>query len=87
MAVPMKALGDRAPTISEHRPLSSYVNALAAMGFAIDAMREIPDLPENVHPSRRRSPFGANTGFPLFGRGDQADQLAFVSLRGILRHP
>jgi hypothetical protein len=66
MAVPMKALGDRAPTISYHRPLSSYVNALAAIGFAIDAMREIPDLPENVRPTRRRSLFGANTEFPLF---------------------
>ena len=55
MAVPMKALGDRIPTRSYHRPLSSYVNGLAAFSFAVDAMRELPDIPPDLRPSRRRA--------------------------------
>src|SRR5262245_21316042 len=38
MAVPMKALGSGPPTRSFHRPVSAYVNGLAAVGFATDAM-------------------------------------------------
>ena len=34
MAVPMGAVGGSAPTRSYHRPLSDYVNGLAAFGFA-----------------------------------------------------
>ena len=43
MTVPMKAIGDNAPTRSFHRPVSAYVNGLSAEGFAVDAMLEIPD--------------------------------------------
>jgi ubiquinone/menaquinone biosynthesis C-methylase UbiE len=46
MAVPMQPLARRRPTWSFHRPLSQYVEGIAAMGFAIDAMREMADLPE-----------------------------------------
>jgi SAM-dependent methyltransferase len=55
MAVPMKALGDTLPTRSYHRPLSSYVNGLAAVGFAVDALVELPDLPGVARPGRRRA--------------------------------
>ena len=59
MAVPMKSLGGGLPTRSFHRPISAYVNALAAAGFATDAMVEIPDLPPDRRPGkaarRRRS--------------------------------
>ena len=49
MAVPMKALGD-ARTVAFHRPISTYVNGLASIGFAVDAMAEIPDLPAGQRP-------------------------------------
>ena len=52
MAVPMKALGNREPTRSFHRPISAYVNALGDAGFAIDAMVEVPDLPPDDRPGR-----------------------------------
>jgi hypothetical protein len=43
LAVPMKAYdGDRhGATRSYHRPLSAYVNALAASGMLVDAIREV----------------------------------------------
>jgi SAM-dependent methyltransferase len=43
MAVPMQPLARRRPTWSFHRPLGQYVEGLAAVGFAIDRMRESAD--------------------------------------------
>jgi SAM-dependent methyltransferase len=65
MAVPMKALGD-ARTVSFHRPISTYVNGLAAVGFAVDAMLELPDLPEGRRPPSRRPVDRADIEIPLF---------------------
>ena len=66
MAVPMDAVPGAPPTRSFHRPISAYVNALAAEGFAIDAMREQPDLPEAQRPPGRRLATPTNAEIPLF---------------------
>ncbi len=66
MAVPMKELGAAPATRSYHRPISSYVNGLAAEGFAVDAMREIPDSLDDVRPARRRAGARAVAEIPLF---------------------
>jgi SAM-dependent methyltransferase len=66
MAVPMKSVGGSAPTRSFHRPLSSYVNALASAGFAVDALHELADLPEGERPGRRPSRGKADAEIPLF---------------------
>jgi SAM-dependent methyltransferase len=54
LAVPMKQVGAGPPTRSYHRPISAYVNGLAEVGFAIDAMHELSDLPEDRRPRSRR---------------------------------
>jgi SAM-dependent methyltransferase len=67
MAVPMKSLGGGQPTRSFHRPISAYVNALAEMGFATDAMLEIPDLPPERRPGKAaRGDARANAEIPIF---------------------
>jgi ubiquinone/menaquinone biosynthesis C-methylase UbiE len=67
MAVPMKSLGGGPPTRSFHRPISTYVNALAAAGFATDAMLELPDLPPERRPGRAaRGDARANAEIPIF---------------------
>ena len=67
MAVPMKSLGGGLPTRSFHRPISAYVNALAGVGFATDAMLEIPDLPPERRPGRFvRGDARANAEIPIF---------------------
>jgi len=67
MAVPMKSLGGGLPTRSFHRPISTYVNALAEAGFATDAMLEIPDLPPERRPGRAgRGDARANAEIPIF---------------------
>ncbi|HSK92480.1 MAG TPA: methyltransferase domain-containing protein [Candidatus Angelobacter sp.] len=67
MAVPMKSLGGGLPTRSFHRPISSYVNALAAEGFATDAMLELPDLPPARRPGRvARGDERASAEIPIF---------------------
>ena len=66
MAVPMKSVGGIAPTRSFHRPLSAYVNGLAAFGFAVDALREPGDLPEGERPGRRPTRGAADAEIPLF---------------------
>jgi SAM-dependent methyltransferase len=66
MAVPMKAIGGGVPTRSFHRPLSSYVNGLAAVGFSIDALRETPDLSGERRPHGRRPETRADAEIPLF---------------------
>jgi len=44
LAVPMRATagGRTSYTTSFHRPLHTYINGLAAHGFAVDAMKELP---------------------------------------------
>lgn len=64
MAVPMKALGDGPPTRSFHRPISTYVNALAAAGFATDQLLELPD--PTIDPRRDRARARAEAQIPLF---------------------
>jgi len=66
MAVPMKALGDRPATRSFHRPISAYVNGLAAEGFFIDAMLEIPDTLDERRQSSARAGSRAASEIPLF---------------------
>jgi ubiquinone/menaquinone biosynthesis C-methylase UbiE len=66
MTVPMKALGDRPPTRSFHRPLSAYVNGLAAEGFAVDAMLEIPDTLDDRRKAADRAGDRAAAEIPLF---------------------
>ena len=67
MAVPMKSLAGGQPTRSFHRPISSYVNALAEAGFATDAMLEIPDLPPERRPGKAaRGDARANAEIPIF---------------------
>ena len=67
MAVPMKSLGGGLPTRSFHRPISTYVNALADAGFATDAMIEVPDLPPERRPgSATRGDVRANAEIPIF---------------------
>jgi hypothetical protein len=65
MGVPMKAIGDRR-TVAFHRPISTYVNGLAAVGFAVDAMVELPDLPDVLRPPGRRPAGRAGEEIPLF---------------------
>lgn len=65
MAVPMKSIGD-ARTVAFHRPISAYVNGLASVGFAVDAMVEIPDLPPEQRPRGRRAATLADEEIPLF---------------------
>jgi len=66
MAVPMKQLRGGAPFRSYHRPISSYVNGLAAEGFAVDAMREIPDSLDERRATTRRAGTRAAAEIPLF---------------------
>jgi SAM-dependent methyltransferase len=67
MAVPMKSLGDGPPTRSFHRPISTYVNALADIGFATDGMLELPDLPPERRPGRAaRGDARASAEIPMF---------------------
>lgn len=67
MAVPMKSLGGGLPTRSFHRPISSYVNAFSAAGFATDAMLELPDLPPERRPGRAaRGDDRAQREIPIF---------------------
>lgn len=65
LAVPMKSIGD-ARTVAFHRPIATYVNALASVGFAVDAMVELPDLPVGLRPPGRRPADRADGEIPLF---------------------
>lgn len=64
MAVPMKSLGDGPPTRSFHRPISTYVNALASVGFATDHLLELSD--PTADPQRDRARARAEAQIPLF---------------------
>jgi SAM-dependent methyltransferase len=67
MAVPMKSIGRETPTRAFHRPISSYVNELAADGFADDAMLELSDLPPRARPRpSKRASARADAEIPLF---------------------
>jgi ubiquinone/menaquinone biosynthesis C-methylase UbiE len=66
MAVPMKSVGGSPRTRSFHRPISAYVNGLAAAGFSVDAMREVPDLPDSLRPRNRHAATRADAEIPLF---------------------
>ena len=67
MAVPMKSLAGGQPTRSFHRPISAYVNALAGVGFATDAMLELPDLPPERRPGKAaRGDARAQAEIPIF---------------------
>jgi len=67
LAVPMKSLGGGLPTRSFHRPISTYVNALADAGFLTDAMLELPDLPPERRPGRAaKGDARANAEIPIF---------------------
>jgi SAM-dependent methyltransferase len=67
MTVPMKSLSRGAPTRAFHRPISSYLNALAAVGFAVDAMLELPDMSPDARPrSPKRASARADAEIPLF---------------------
>ena len=67
MAVPMKSLAGGPPTRSFHRPIGAYVNAIADVGFAVDTMLEIPDLPPERRPGRAaRGDARAHAEIPIF---------------------
>lgn len=67
MAVPMKSLGRDPPTRTFHRPVSRYINGLAAIGFAVDAMLEPPDLSSDDRPRpSKRASARADAEIPLF---------------------
>jgi ubiquinone/menaquinone biosynthesis C-methylase UbiE len=67
MAVPMKSLAGGVPTRSFHRPISTYVNALAEAGLSTDAMLEIPDLAPDRRPGRaNRGDARASAEIPIF---------------------
>jgi SAM-dependent methyltransferase len=66
MDVPMRPVRDEPPTWSFHRPLGMYVNGLAHVGFAVDAMLELPDLPVEARPSVARRSTPGNPDIPLF---------------------
>jgi hypothetical protein len=65
MAVPLDAVAGRRPTWSHHRPISDYVNALAAFGFGVDAMLEVPDVPPGQRPGRASQRRMDNPDIPL----------------------
>jgi SAM-dependent methyltransferase len=64
LTVPLKAYGQgrQGATISYHRPLSEYINALARCGLLIDCLREITTYQEGGDRAERR----ANAEIPLF---------------------
>ena len=64
LRVPMKQFGGdrRGVTISFHRPLSQYFDALTRAGLVIDALREITTYKEGANKAERR----ANDEFPVF---------------------
>ncbi|MBA3436106.1 MAG: class I SAM-dependent methyltransferase [Chloroflexi bacterium] len=74
MAVPMGSAADGRRTRAYHRPISSYINALGSVGYAVDAMLELPDLPPERRP-RRSGPSSRA------GAGDEAEIPLFLAMR------
>jgi 2-polyprenyl-3-methyl-5-hydroxy-6-metoxy-1,4-benzoquinol methylase len=68
LRVPMHAYPGRKEgvTLSFHRPLSEYINCLAACGLLLEQMKEIPTY--KVHPAetRAKAKNSANQEIPLF---------------------
>ncbi|HHX64811.1 MAG TPA: class I SAM-dependent methyltransferase [Chloroflexi bacterium] len=64
LRIPVKPYGKgrRGTTISYHRPLSEYINALAGCGLLIDSLREITSYKNPDDRAERR----ANAEIPLF---------------------
>jgi hypothetical protein len=65
LSIPMKAYNQQKHTgvsISFHRPLSHYVNGLAANGFLVDALQEITTYETGTTKAERQ----ANAEIPLF---------------------
>lgn len=57
LSVPMKPYpGGSGVTISFHRPLSAYINGLAAAGLLIDQMLEIPSYKTEENPAEAEIP-------------------------------
>jgi ubiquinone/menaquinone biosynthesis C-methylase UbiE len=66
LPVPLKPFpGERGVTRSFHRPLSDYVNGLAAHGLAVTRMLEIPTY-QRVKGERAKAINRANDEIPLF---------------------
>ena len=74
MSVPMGSAADGRRTRAYHRPISSYINALGSVGYAVDAMLELPDLPPERRP-RRSGPSSRA------GAGDEAEIPLFLAIR------
>ncbi len=68
LPVPMKSYESQASgvTISFHRPISEYINTLAALGMCIDQMVEIPIGENSLKPNRTRAEKLADAEIPLF---------------------
>jgi hypothetical protein len=67
LAVPMKELpGGKSATRSFHRPLGTYVNALAASGLLVERMVEIPAHKVNLPVPDDRAADRARREIPLF---------------------
>jgi ubiquinone/menaquinone biosynthesis C-methylase UbiE len=64
LKVPMKSYGERQSgvSISFHRPLSHYINGLAACGLMVDALEEITTHKQGSSRAEQR----ANAEIPLF---------------------
>ena len=62
LTVPMKQIASGGVSISFHRPLSDYVNALGTCGLLIDALHEITMKQDANNKAERR----AQAEFPLF---------------------
>jgi len=68
LAVPMKGYGGdrRGFTRSYHRPLSAYVNGLAARGLLVDGVHELPTYRKPEPGPHARAEGAANREIPLF---------------------
>lgn len=67
LAVPMKShIGRQSgKTISFHRPLSAYINGLAAVGLLVDALDELPTYKKASGPNAKAENL-ANQEIPIF---------------------
>jgi len=93
MSVPMKSVAGCAPTRSHHRPIGGYINGLATVGFTVDAMTELPDLPGSQRRSSRRPsvqpdvPLGIPPGVPPTPAMGSQEIPLLLGLRAVRRAP
>lgn len=68
LRVPMHAYpgAQQGATMSFHRPLSDYINGLAAAGFLLEQMQEIPGDAVQIEGKRAKAEKAANREIPLF---------------------